>query len=336
MRFLRYLLSALVLAGAGYGGWWYYTRPTVVQVVAPSRGDAAEIVYAAGVVEPRTWARITPSLRERIVEECDCEGRTIAKGDVLARMDDTLAQAQLSEMHVRLKLANEEYNRIAILVEKNTMSQQALERAASEVAQLEATISGQQARLESYVIRSPVGGQVLRDDAEVGEIAELNQPLFWVGEPKPLIVVAEVNEENIPRVAAEQKALLRSDAFPGQRLDATVAQITPKGDPVSKTYRVRFSVPDDSPLLIGMSVDVNVIIRVSERALLVPSVALSGNRAFVVATGVAQRRDVTTGIRGANGIEVLSGLSESDRLISPYPEDLAEGAKVEIGPAPAT
>jgi membrane fusion protein (multidrug efflux system) len=334
MRVLRALVILLVLAGAGYGGWWYYTRPTVVQTVSPRRGDAAEIVYAAGVVEPRTWARITPVLRERIVEQCDCEGATVAKGDVLARMDDTLAQAQLSEMQVRLKLAKEEYNRIAILVDKNTMSQQALERAASEVAQIEATIAGQQARLESYLIRSPVGGQVLRDDAEVGEIAELNQPLFWVGEPKPLIVIAEVNEEDIPRIAGGQAALLRSDAFPGQRLEATVAQITPKGDPVTKTYRVRFAVPDDSPLLIGMSVDVNVVIRVSKNALLAPSVALSGNRAFVVEEGFARARELTTGMRGAEGVEVLSGLAETDRLISPYPEPLAAGTKVEIAGKP--
>lgn len=330
---LRYLLLALPIAAAASAGW-YYTRPVMVEAVSPSRGDAAEIVYAAGVVEPRIWARITPSLRERIVEECDCEGKSVARGELLARMDDTLARAQLSEMQVRLKLATEEYSRIAILAARNTMTQQALERAASEVAQLEAAIAGQKARLDAYQIRSPVSGQVLRDDAEVGEMAELNQPLFWVGEPKPLIVIAEVNEEDIPRVRPGQHALLRSDAFPGQRLEATVDQITPKGDPVTKTYRVRFTVPDESPLLIGMSVDVNIVIRVSEDALLVPSVALAGNRAFLIEDGVARLRQVTTGIRAVEGVEIVTGLSESDRLISPYPDDLAEGARVRIAPGP--
>ena len=40
--------------------------------MSPRRGDAAEIVYATGIVEPRTWAKATPLLRERIVELRNC------------------------------------------------------------------------------------------------------------------------------------------------------------------------------------------------------------------------------------------------------------------------
>ena len=328
MRFMRYIVGLAVLVAVAGIALWYIWRPSPVSVVTPTRGDAAEIVYASGVVEPRTWAKVTPVVRERIVEQCNCEGSKVAKGDLLARLDDNEAQAALAELEARLGLAQEDFRRQSVLAERNTASQQALDRARSEVAQLEALVAGQKARLDSYVIRAPITGTVLRQDGEVGEVAELGDVLFWVGERKPLQVVADVNEEDIPRVEEGQRALLRSDAFPKQDLEATVDSITPKGDPVTKTYRVYLRLPEETPLRIGMSTDVNVIIRVAKNALLIPSVAAEGNKVFIVEGDVARRREVDTGIRGTNGIEVLSGLDEKARIVSPYPADLADGARV--------
>jgi hypothetical protein len=79
-----------------------------------------------------------------------------------------------------------------------------------------------------------------------------------------------------------------------------------------------------------MSTDVNIVIRVSKNALLIPSVAVDGNKVFVVEGDKAWRREIRTGIRGTNGIEVLSGFDEKARVISPYPADLADGARVSI------
>jgi membrane fusion protein, multidrug efflux system len=323
VRFVRILILIVVVIAVAGGAAWYLMRPTPVETVTPRRGEAAEIVYASGVVEPRRWAKITPILREH----CALLHMLAL---AFAGLDDTEAQAQLAELQVRHKLAEEEYQRVAILVERRTMSQQSLDRARSEVAQLEASLAGQRARLDNYLIRSPVGGQVLRQDAEVGEIAELGTALFWVGEPKQLVVIADVNEEDIPQVKAGQRALLRSDAFPARPLEGTVDSITPKGDPVTKTYRVRFRLPDDTPLRIGMSVDVNVVISTVEDALLLPSIAISGDRVFTVEGDRVRLRQVETGIRGSDGTQIVSGLEGGERVVSPYPEDLADGARVEI------
>lgn len=328
MRFMRYIIGIGILAALAGAIGWYLWRPASVTVVAPTHGDAAEIVYASGIVEPRIWAKVTPVVRERIVEQCNCEGSKVAKGDLLARLDDSEARAALAELEARLALAQEDFRRQSVLAERNTASRQELDRARSEVAQLEALVAGQKARLDSYVLRSPIAGVVLRQDGEVGEVAELDSALFWVGEPTPLQVVADVNEEDIPRVEPAQKALLRSDAFPDRDLKAVVDRITPKGDPVTKTYRVYLRLPDGTPLRIGMSTDVNVVVRVSKNALLIPSVAAEGNAVFVVEGEVVRRTEVKTGIHGTNGIEILSGLDETARIVSPYPADLADGARV--------
>jgi RND family efflux transporter MFP subunit len=325
-------MSRLVLLGiallAAAAAYWRFSRPQEVAAVSPKRGDAAEIVYATGVVEPRTWAKVAPLLRERIVELCNCEGEPVERGAVLARLDSRQPEAALAELKARQKFTQTEYERITALMERRVASEQTLDRARSELGQIQALIAGQETRLESYVLRAPMSGIVLRQDGEVGEVAEPGTVLFWVGEPKPLLVEADVNEEDIPRVAAGQRAVLKADAFPDQILDGTVDSITPKGDPVAKTYRVRLALPDATPLRIGMTVEVNVVVRVSSGALLVPTNALRSGSLFVMEGGVARRREVKAGIRGASNTQILSGLGEADRVIAPFPEGLADGARV--------
>ena len=47
-------------------------------------------------VEPVRWAKVASVIRDRIIEICDCEGKAVAKGDVLARLDDREVQAELT------------------------------------------------------------------------------------------------------------------------------------------------------------------------------------------------------------------------------------------------
>ncbi|TJV93637.1 MAG: efflux RND transporter periplasmic adaptor subunit, partial [Mesorhizobium sp.] len=77
MRRIRWTVGIVLVATAAAFGAWYLWQPAKVSVVTPQRGDAAEIVYASGSVEPRTWAKVTPVVRERIVEQCNCEGSRV-------------------------------------------------------------------------------------------------------------------------------------------------------------------------------------------------------------------------------------------------------------------
>ena len=325
---IRLIAIAVAAAAAIGAGLWYIRQPALVQTVVPTKGDAAEIVYASGVVEPRIWAKVTSLVRERLVELCNCEAQTVEQGAMLARLDDTEAKAALRELEARLNLARDNFARISVLVERRVSSDQAMDQARAEVEQGEAMLAAQKARLDSYVLRAPSAGTVLRQDGEVGEISEPGNVLFWVGQPAPLLVVADVNEEDIPRVDLRQRVLLRSDAFTDRILEGTVDSITPKGDPVTKTYRVRVKLPDDTPLRIGMSTDVNIVTRVARDALLVPSLAMRGNRLFLVEDGRARLREVQTGIRGVQTVQVTAGLAENALVISPYPEALADGARI--------
>ncbi len=191
-------------------------------------------------------------------------------------------------------------------------------------------MSAQKARIDSLVLRAPPDGMVLRRDGEVGEIVGPTEALFWVGPPTPMQVVAEINEEEITRIAAGQKAFLRSEAFSAQALRATVSQITPKGDPTRKTFRVYLRLPPDTPLRIGMTVEVNIIYREKTAAVVVPAEAVAGNAVQVVSSGKIQRVPVTVGVRGSRNVEIIGNVSKDTTVLSPARADLADGTRIRV------
>ena len=102
--------------------------------------------------------------------------------------------------------------------------------------------------------------------------------------------------------------LLRADAFPDRVLEGGLTSITPKGDPVQKTYRVRIELPDDAPLLIGMTVEANIVVREVADAVLVPTGACgAGACSCVGTTGPSDAR--SSSVQGPQLAEVRAGLA---------------------------
>lgn len=333
-RNLFLVLAALLVVSAG--AWWRYGRGPEVTAIATQRGTAVQIVYATGGVEPVRWSKVTSLIRDRIIELCDCEGVTVSKGDVLARLDDREVQAQLRELRAREEFAKREMARVTELIGRGAATTQAFERASMDLQQIQAQIMVQLERINDYTIVAPMDGMVLRRDGEIGEIAEIGQILFRVGVPNPLQVVAEVNEEDIPRVSVGQTVLFRTDAFPDQQLKGKVRELTPMGDVVAKTYRIKIALPQDTPLKPGMTVEANVIVQEKPNVLLVPADAVQGTSVFVVADGYVRKQEVTVGIRGTRMFEIIEGLSENDRVAAPAVSGLKDRARVRVKTTPLT
>ncbi len=330
-----WIAAAIVLLLAVAAGWWSYGRGPQVAAVAAKHGTAVEIVYATGGVEPVRWAKVASLVRDRIVDICYCEGKTVKKGDELARLDEREVKAQLKELKAREDFLKREMARVSELITRGAATTQAYERASMDLSQVQALMSVQNEKISEYTIVSPMDGVVLRRDGEIGEIAEVGQVLFRVGVPAPLQVVAEVNEEDIPRVKVGQTVLFRTDAFPGRELEGKVREITPMGDVAAKTFRIKAALPDDTPLQPGMSVEANIVTRQKPNALLIPADALQGGAVFVLQGSRARKRAVRIGIRGTRQVEVLSGLKEGERVASPAPTGLEDGARVRVVKAAA-
>lgn len=328
----RRLLIALLLALTAAGAWFWWTLPPAVAIAVATTGPALRAVYATGSVEPIHWARVGPAIRARITEVLVGEGDRVTEGQPIARLDNREAAHRAEEAEARARFAAEDLARIRTLVTRDIAARASLDRAEAEARAVRAVADAAQRRLDDYVVRAPTDGLVLRRDAEVGEVVDTPASMFWIGEPRPLRITAEVDEEDIAQVREGQRVLLRADAFPGQVLSATVGQITPKGDATRKAYRVRLNLPDDTPLLIGMTVEANIVLRQTDDAVLVPPAALREGRVFVVQGETVQPRPVEIGVQGPRAVEILRGLQRGEAVVLDPPAGLAAGQQVRLRP----
>src|ERR1700751_2459244 len=322
-------IALLLIAAAG--GYYVYTnylnvRPVTTSIV--TQAPVSEAIYGTGTVEPQRWAKVVPLDRRRLIELCSCEGQYVRAGQVLGRQDDAAERSALHELEVANDQAQRDLSRAEQDRTKGDAEQREYEQRWTDLQQSKARIAQQKVRIDSLVLRAPLDGMVLRRDGEVGEIAGPTDVLFWVGPPLPMQVVAEVNEEEINRITVGQKAFLRSEAFPGQALRASVSQITPKGDPTRKTFRVYLLLPNDKPLRIGMSVEVNIIFREKPSAIVVPAEAVAGDVVQVVRNGRIERVPVRIGIRGSRNVEIIGDVSRGMAVLSPFRPDLADGTLI--------
>jgi len=320
----------LVVSAAALGWWWFEGRGREFAGLRPYRGHAIEAIYATGTVEPLRWAKVSPMQAGRIAQILARDGDAVSVGAVLAKLDDREPRAALAQLAAREKFLREEVDRLRPLRERGVVSQQSFDRAASDLQQANAQTQAARKLLADRTLESPIAGVVLRQDGLIGEVVEAGRVLYWVGPPRPIRIVADVDEQDIPRVKAGQRALIKADAFPDRAIEAKVADITLKGDPVNQTYRVYLSLPDDAPLLIGMTVEVNIVLRETADALLVPQGGLRDGKVWIVKEGVAKAIAVRTGAVGDKAVEIRDGLSGDEVLINAPPRDLKDGTKVRI------
>jgi len=244
----KWTLILVIGALMAAGGWlWWRESPVAIIVVAPTRGPAVEAIYATGTVEPTVMLPIASRAAGDLVELHVDEGDQVRKGQALARLDDADLTNSVQELDARALLARLNLKRMQELVQRKVVATVEVDQARAELGAAEAVLRRAKAQRGFMTLTAPADGRIIRRDGEVGQFIPAGQAVFYLSCCAPLRVTADVDEEDIPRVRVGQKVVLHADALPGQVLDGEVSQITPKGDPIARTFRVRIQLADPAP-----------------------------------------------------------------------------------------
>jgi RND family efflux transporter MFP subunit len=306
-------------------GEWIFARPTV-SVTTPTRGPAVQAVYATGSVEASVMVPIAGRITARLVQLNADEGDTVTKGQVLARFEDRDVQSALAQAQTQEEYAKAEYDRTAKLLQTGAVTKSANDKAYSDWQAAVSTVQKASAEAEFLTLTSPGDGNIIRRDGEIGQLIPANQTIFWLAQSRPLRITADVDEEDIALVKVGQDVLIRADAFPGKVFNGHVQSITPMGDPVARSYRVRVELAEDTPLLIGMTAETNIVVAEHQNALLLPATALVGDKVWRVVNGRLTQQTVSVGIKGNDKVEILSGVNDNDQIVAN-----ASGASLSAG-----
>ncbi|WP_146219363.1 efflux RND transporter periplasmic adaptor subunit [Sphaerotilus hippei] len=324
------LMGAGLLAGAAALAWWW--QPVEVTTALVTRGTAVDAVYATGVIEPTVMVPVAPRTGARLTALEVDEGAAVRQGQVLARLESDDLQQTVDEMTARERLARLQYERTQTLVRQQFLSPAELDRTRTELQAAQAALQRSRTQRDYSQLLAPADGLVLRRDGERGQFIPAGQAVYTLACCAPLRVAVEVDEEDIARVRPGQPVVMRTEALPDRLFDGQVGEITPKGDAVSRSYRVRITLKEappvsDQTVRSGMTMDANIVTGQRDRALLMPSQALGGAVVWRLHEGTLQRVPVKVGAAGVERTEVLAGLEEGDEVVVSPAAGLREGQR---------
>jgi HlyD family secretion protein len=212
----------------------------------------------------------------------------------------------------------------------------ALKAAEGQLTSAEGKFLGAQAQVSYSQIRSPINGVVTDRALFAGETATAGTTLLTIMDTAKLLAKVHIALDQAQRLTVGGAATLQVPEV-DERVPATISLISPALDPGSTTVEVWLRVENPKGTYkVGTPVRASIVGRSAQNALLIPSGAVltaqDGSRSVMVvgADSTAQHRAVTTGLENNGKVQVLSGLTASDMVISKGAYGLDNGTKVKV------
>jgi RND family efflux transporter MFP subunit len=290
-RWRSFAIAGGVL-GLLVAGWFFFGRSSAVEVrlatvvAMPSRSANASVLDATGYVTARRIATVSSQITGQVREVLIEEGMRVREGQVLARLVDdsaraqvTLAEAQvrqaeaqLGSIRAQLKQAESDLRRQTQLAERKLTSAFALEQAGTVVDQLRAQLAAAErgvavardalavsrVTLDNTTIRAPFDGVVTIKAAQPGEMISplsagggfTRTGIGTIVDMDSLEIEVDVNEAFINRITAGQPALATLNAYPDWKIPARVIALIPTADRTKATVRVRVAIETKDPRIL--------------------------------------------------------------------------------------
>jgi RND family efflux transporter MFP subunit len=336
-----------------------WTDKQVVPTVALAKlqhGDAHQTLTLPGSIQPYNKASLYARVNGYLKSWSKDIGALVKAGDVLATIDAPDLDQQLAQAKATLASAKANYdiavitaNRYDILAKKQALSQQLADQSAADAAAKKAVMDanaanvGQLEAMQTFKqIVAPFDGIVTARNTDIGALinsGSTGQPLLEVSDLHRVRVYVRVPQAYSAQVHPGLKATFEMPQYPGQQFDATVVTMSNALDVASRSMLVELQADNaDGKLFGGAYSQVHFqlpgepnMVRVPATAL-VPidrgaQVAVLGNDNTVALKPVQLGRDF------GDSLEVVAGLSTSDRVIDSPPETLQSGDAVQLAAA---
>jgi membrane fusion protein, multidrug efflux system len=300
--------------GGGKGG----KTSVIVTVIHPTRLD--DLVNTNGTILPNEEVEIRSEISGRIVTLNIKEGDFVRKGTTLFHINDEDLQARLKKLGFNKKLAEDNEARQKKLLDKEAISQREYDIAVNSVNTISADIEDLSAQIQKMTLKAPFDGTIGFRFVSLGSYISPTTKIATLTNTNPAKIEFAVPAKysSIVRKGGKVEFTVENSE---QNYVGTVYAIDPKIDPDTRTLQIRAIAPNPSGKLIpGAFARVELILKSKGSALMIPTEAVipeqKGSKVFIVQNGKAVSKKVKLGTRGDKDVEVLSGLSVGDTLIT--------------------
>ncbi|MCX6704382.1 MAG: efflux RND transporter periplasmic adaptor subunit, partial [Candidatus Woesebacteria bacterium] len=319
-------------------------KTTKVQVTQVTRGELVESVSTSGEIKADQYSVLTfPS--GGLVKWVGVKvGQKVVKGQAIAQIDAIPLNAAYEQALNNYRNYQAAAENVLDTVKGNDTAETFAQKATRTTAEVNRdnaynAVLAAQDNLRNATIFAPFAGIV---DAVIPSSPGINvlpgAANYTVVNPNSVYFDSEVEETDLPRISVGQTVNIKLDAYPN---DAYVGTVTNIGMVAftsgtgGNAYHVRISLPDNlgAKFKVGMGGDIEIIFNKIENTLKVPVSAIvtdTKNYVWVVEGGHAKKTVVEIGGENNDEIEIKSGISEGQTVISQPPALLKDNQKVSL------
>jgi membrane fusion protein (multidrug efflux system) len=306
---------------------------TADAMIIDARPLSADIEIPGTIMANET-TEIRPEISGRVVQLNVREGSFAGKGALLAKLYDGDLQAQLRKLEVQLKIAEQTEARQAQLLKIQGISQQEYDLSLLQVSNLKADMDILREAVRKTEVRAPFSGKLGLRNISEGAFVTSATVVTTISQVSLLKIQFNVPEKYGSQLKNGQPINFTVDGS-SRNFTANIIASEVKMDENTRSLAIRALVKNSDPVLIpGVFAKVRIVIGKNEEAILIPTIVVQpqGRKklVYVYKGGKSIPIDITTGIRDSSSVQVLTGLSVGDTVITTGLLFLRPGADVKL------
>ena len=296
---------------------------------------ALKAFTAMATLEPMNHVSLTAAMSGRLTNLYAKDGAQVQKGALLAKIDDSELQAQLKQAESNQQLAQQKFDRVKTLFEKDGATKADMESAEASLKSAEASVELIKAQIAKTEVRAPFAGKLGFVDVSVGAWLTTGTPIVSISEVKKLKAKFALPQRYASTLKVGDAVELR-DEERGVTVNGKVKALEAALSESSRTRQILVEVDNaKGDLLAGSYTKVSAAMQSGfAKSIPVPAEALTldkdGAYVYIVNDGKAKIKHVETGLRTPIAVDVVNGLDEGDTVITSGLISLREGAAVRI------
>ena len=323
--------------------------PLVTVMVADMQSVTSTVTFTGALAARYDMPISAEGEGGRIVEVLSEVGDEVRKGQVLAKLDQSVLRPQVTRLEASLEQARAqaalslaEFHRVQRMEAIGALSVEEIERRraasvtdAAKVRVAAAELAETRARLVKTEIRTPQSGRVLTRTAEVGQTASPGAALFRVAGDGEIEMRGRIAERDVAALSVNQTANVYLTGI-AKPFKGKVRLLGAVIDPESRQGEIRVALEPDPVLRPGAFARGEVLVSQAQRTVLPQTAVLSDARGTYVLLiseqGTVVRRPVSIANATPDGIVIAEGLKGSERIVKTAGAFLREGERVKIAP----
>ena len=262
-------------------------------------------------------------------------GDFVAKGKVLAKIDDTYKRLAYENAKLTYNKCKEDLTRYEALRKGDAVSDIQLRdtRLAYENAAIQ--LENAKKQWDDTKIIAPFSGYITSQTTELGAYVVAGTVIAGIADISELKVVLDVSESTAYQLHQGQQISVTTDVHPDADYKGKISNISPKAS-ASHTYPVEVLISNTGKdkLKAGTYVNVSVNMGKSGKALMIPRDAIVSSvkdpSVYVVTNNSVKLVKITTGRSFSSDLEVVAGLAQGDKVVTNGQINLTEGSKVSV------